>query len=108
MGPRVYILDICAKEIRKFPEELQTDLLMIVAQLNRGVRLGMPLSRPMPSIGLGVHELRLKDRSGRYRVIYFFKNKSGEIHFLHVFKKKTQATPRKNLNLAKKRLKDNL
>ena len=108
MGPRVYILDICAKEIRKFPEKLQKDLLMILAQLSRGVRLGMPLSRPMPSIGLGVHELRLKDRGGGYRLIYFFKSKSGKIYFLHAFKKKTQATPRKNLNLAQKRLKDAL
>ena len=35
-----------------------------------GLILAMPLSRPMPAIGRGVHELRLRDRSGQYRVIY--------------------------------------
>ena len=32
--------------------------------------LSMPLSRPMPSIGPGTHELRLRERSGAYRVVY--------------------------------------
>ncbi len=30
----------------------------------------MPLSRPMPSVGKGVHELRFRERSGIYRVVY--------------------------------------
>ena len=37
-----------------------------------GIKLSMPLSRPMPSVGKGVHELRLKDASGVYRLIYVF------------------------------------
>jgi len=65
----------------------------------------MPLSRPMPSIGPGVHELRLRDRSGVYRVIYAL-TRRGVIHILHAFKKTTQATPLKNLELARKRLKE--
>ncbi len=104
MSSRVVILDVCAKEIKKFPLEIQKDILTIVAQLNQGVTFSMPLSRPMPSIYVGVHELRLKEKSGQYRIIYFFKTKSEEIYFLHGFKKTRRATPQKNINLAKKRL----
>ncbi len=104
MDGRVIILDLCVKELKKFPLELQKDLLTIVEQLNDGVKFSLPLSRLMPSIGKGVHELRLKDSSGQYRVIYCYQTKKGEIYFIHAFMKKTQATPKKNLDLAKKRL----
>lgn len=95
----------CQKEIINFPEEIREDLADLVARLDTGLLLSMPVSRPMPSIGKGVHELRLKDRSGIYRVIYVFLSHS-DIWLLHGFKKKTQETPRKNIELAKKRLKE--
>lgn len=104
MDGRTNILDICLKEIKKFPQEIQKDLLMIVELLEKGEKLSLPLSRPMPSIGKGVHELRLKDRSGQFRVIYCYFTKGKEIFFIHAFMKKTQTTPKKNLELAKKRL----
>mgnify|MGYP000082502094 CR=1 FL=1 len=104
MNERIIILDVCIKELKKFPSSLQVDLLTIAEQLNDGVKLSLPLSRPMPTMGKGVHELRLKDASGQYRIIYYLKTKSGEILFIHAFKKKTQATQKKNLDLAKKRL----
>jgi len=63
----------------------------------------MPLSRPMPSIARGVHELRLKDRSGQYRVIYALVLR-GSIHVLHAFKKTTRATPQRNITVAQRRL----
>ena len=106
MSNRVVILDVCIKELKKFPHELQKDILVIVEQLNDGVRFSLPLSRPMSSIGKGVHELRLKDGSGQYRVIYCYITKRNEVFFLHAFKKKTQATPKKNIGLAKKRLRN--
>jgi phage-related protein len=49
------------KDIVKFPEEIKADLMDALAQLDVGIKLSMPLSRPMPSIGEGVHELRLKE-----------------------------------------------
>ena len=65
----------------------------------------MPLSRPMPSIGRGVHELRFRDRTGIYRVIYLLAG-AGTIWLLHAFTKKTQATPQQNIETAKRRLKE--
>ncbi|MCB1213923.1 MAG: type II toxin-antitoxin system RelE/ParE family toxin [Deltaproteobacteria bacterium] len=87
-----------------FPEEIREDLADALARLDLGVSLSMPLSRPMPSIGKGVHELRLKDASGIYRIIYFLWEKE-RIYLLHAFKKKSQKTLKANLDLAKRRLK---
>lgn len=101
----LHILHPCKKELEDFPEEVRGDLADAVARLEEGHKLSMPLSRPMPSIGKGVHELRFKDRSGIYRVIYVFA-KGGNIWLLHAFMKKTQQTPDKNMNTAKKRLRE--
>lgn len=103
----VEILKQCQKEILDWPEEVREDLADAIARLERGHVLSMPLSRPMPSIGKGVHELRLKDRSGIYRVIYFLAGAS-QIWLLHAFKKTTQATTKQDLEIAKDRLKRTL
>jgi phage-related protein len=57
----VEILKQCQKEILDWPDEIREDLADAIARLERGHVFSMPLSRPMPSIGKGVHELRLKD-----------------------------------------------
>lgn len=101
----IQALKQCQKEIEGFPEDIREDLADALARLVEGLLLSMPLSRPMPSIGRRVHELRLKDRSGIYRVIYVFV-RQGDIWLVHAFKKKTQQTPQQNIDLAKKRLKE--
>jgi phage-related protein len=101
----IVILKACQREIATFPEEIRGDLADALARLDAGLALSMPLSRPMAGIGRSVHELRLKDRSGQYRVAYAFVRREA-IHVLHAFKKTTQTTPGKNLALAKMRLKE--
>jgi phage-related protein len=96
----------CRKEIGGLPQEVKEDLADALARLEAGVTLSMPLSRPMPSIGPRVHELRFRDRSGIYRVIYFFATASGIIHLLCAFKKTTQKTEQRHIELAKKRLRE--
>lgn len=103
----VEILKQCQKEILDWPDEVREDLADAIARLERGHVLSMPLSRPMPSIGKGVHELRLKDRSGVYRVIYFLAGAS-HIWLLHAFKKTTPATSKQDIEIAKDRLKRTL
>ena len=76
-----------------------------LARLDAGLALSMPLSRPMPGIGHGVHELRLKARAGAYRVVYALVRR-GTVHVLHAFKKTTQETSARNLELARNRLKE--
>lgn len=101
----VIVLPACQREIQRFPEEIGGDLADALARLDIGQSLALPLSRPMPSIRNGVHELRLKDRSGAYRVFYVLAG-GGIVYVFHAFLKKTQETPKKNLALARKRLKE--
>lgn len=61
--------------------------------------------KPMPSIGKGVEELRVWDDSGTYRVIYTARM-ADAVYVLHAFQKKTQATARRDVELARKRYTD--
>ena len=58
--------------------------------------------KPMPSVGVGVQEIRVRDETGAYRVIYVAKF-SDAVYVLHAFQKKTQKTSRVDLALATKR-----
>ena len=54
-------------------------------------------------LGDKLYELRIKDFKGIYRIIYFsYKNK--QFIMLNSFVKKTQKTPQKEIDLAKKRM----
>lgn len=101
----IEILKQCQKELESFPLVVREDLADALARLQEGHSLSMPLSRPMPSIGKGVYELRFRDRSGIYRVIYVLLG-ANEIFLLHAFMKKTAQTPKQNIELAQKRLKE--
>ena len=59
----------------------------------------------MKEVGKGVEEIRVKDASGIYRAFYLAKFKNKVLVF-HLFMKKTQKTPQKEINLGKKRLKE--
>ena len=101
----IEVLKQCQKELEDFPLAVREDLADALARLNEGHNLSMPLSRPMPSVGKGVHELRFRDRSGIFRVIYVLLG-AQSIWLLHAFMKKTSQTPQVNVELASKRLKE--
>ena len=101
----IEIIRACEKEIAALPEVIREDLADALARLDAGLTLSMPLSRPMPDIGKGVHELRLRDRAGVYRVFYFLRRHSS-VYLIHAMKKTTQATPAHTFALVKKRLKE--
>lgn len=56
-------------------------------------------------IGTGVREIRIREASGAFRVIYVAKFEAA-IFVLHCFQKKTQKTSRADIVLAAQRLKD--
>jgi len=101
----IEIIPACRREVERFPQAIREDLADALARLEQGHMLSMPLSRPMPSLGKGVHELRLKDPSGIYRVVYVIV-RHRSIYVIHAFKKTTQTIPKKNMKLIKKRLKE--
>ena len=61
--------------------------------------------RPIPTIGRSVHEIRIRDLSGAFRVIYLA-TLADRVVVLHAFQKKTQRTTKHELDLAAKRLRD--
>ena len=93
------------KELNKVELPLKAKIAELLDLLAAGESLGLPVSRPMPNVSTGVHELRIKDRSGQYRVFYYTKVMDAILVF-HFFKKKTQGTPKQEIELAKKRLKE--
>lgn len=61
-------------------------------------------SKPMPSVGPGVREVRVRDPSGAYRTIYVATPPEA-VYVLHAFQKKTRKTATSDFDLAKTRLK---
>ena len=76
----------------------------LLRRLQRGDRLSMPHSRPMPSIGRNCHELRISDANTTWRVVYRIDDDA--IVIAAVFSKKTPQTPRTVIEACKRRLKD--
>ena len=58
--------------------------------------------KPMKGLGAGACEIRVRDATGAYRVIYVAKFEDA-VYVLHAFCKKTQKTTRADLDLAKQR-----
>jgi len=76
----------------------------LLRRLQRGDNLGMPHSRPMPTIGRRCHELRINDVGGTWRVIH--RIDTDAIVILEVFAKKTQTTPSSVIETCRRRLKE--
>jgi phage-related protein len=53
-------------------------------------------------IGKGVEEIRVSEPSGAYRVVYVARRVEA-VYVLHAFHKKTQTTPQRDLEIAKRR-----
>jgi phage-related protein len=87
------------------PEATRLEVADALLLLESGQTLAMPLSRNLAGIRTGLHELRFRDKAGQVRVIYYLK-KGDAIYLVHAFRKKTQTTPRRELDIINKRLKE--
>jgi phage-related protein len=75
---------------------------VLLRRLQRGEALALPLSRPMPDIGAGCHELRIVDETRTWRIVYAIRTEA--IVILEVFAKTTRTTPNTILRACRKRL----
>ncbi len=95
--------------VREFISDLSApvreEVFECFAKLANGKILSMPHSRSLAAIHSGLHELRFRGESGNYRIFYYIKVKDA-IYLLHAFKKKTQQTPQKELQVALNRLRE--
>ncbi len=101
MKPVRFVGDALA-ELRAFPQVARHDAGY---QLHRVQSGEQPADfKPMPSIGPGVRELRVRDATGAYRVIYTA-HIADAVYVLHAFQKKTQRTAPADIELARQRFK---
>ncbi len=63
--------------------------------------------KPVPAIGKGVEEIRVSDSAGAYRVIYVGR-RAEAVYVLHAFMKKTQATAKNDIQIAKRTIQANI
>jgi phage-related protein len=90
-------------QLKQFPENLRRQAGRQLDLVQRGKE---PVDwKPMTTVGAGVREIRLRDEQGIFRVVYVAKF-SESIYVLHCFQKKTQATNKSDIDLAKRRLRD--
>ena len=90
------------KDLLSFPDEPRRD-----AGYQLGfVQLGFDPSdwKPMSNIGQSVKEIRIHVE-GEFRVIYIAKYEEA-IYILHAFQKKTQKTPKRDIDIAKTRFRE--
>jgi phage-related protein len=87
--------------LRDFPEDTRHDAGYQLEKVQRGEQPDD--FKPLPSVGKGVEEIRVTDESGAYRVIYVAR-RAEAVYVLHAFQKKTQATSRRDVEVARKRL----
>jgi phage-related protein len=90
-------------DLRKFAPSARNEAGYQLDKVQHGL---MPDDfKPMPTIGKGVWELRIKDEAGQFRVIYIAKLKDA-LYVLHCFQKKTQKTSQKDLDISHQRLRE--
>src|SRR5580693_9207626 len=86
--------------LRDFPVDARHDAGYQLDKLQRGLQPDD--FKPMPIIGKGVEEIRIREESGIYRVIYTARLPEAVI-VLHAFEK-TQRTSKRDMELSKGRL----
>jgi phage-related protein len=98
---RIEFLGDSLAQLRDFPEAARKEAGV---QLHK-VQLGLEPSdwKPMTTVGPGVREVRIRDEAGAFRVLYVA-HVGDAVFVLHAFRKKTQQTAKRDLDLAASRL----
>jgi phage-related protein len=90
-------------DLRAFPRSARHEAGHQIDQVQQGYQ---PDDwKPMPTVGPGAQEIRIRDADGAFRVIYVAKF-ADAVYVLHCFRKTTQKTSKTDLNLAAKRYRE--
>ena len=87
------------------PPAIKQEIGEALRDVQKGIRLGLPLSRPMPEVASGAHELRVRAATTTVRVFYFV-TLADTIVVFHGFQKQTQKTPKHEIAVGRQRLKE--
>ena len=100
MKPISFLGDSLAR-LREFPDDARSQAGFELREVQKGQE---PSDwKPMKSVGPGVREIRIRETSGAFRVIYLA-SRGDRVLVLSAFQKKTQATPKREIELAASRL----
>ena len=100
MKPLVWVGD-SKDDVKAFPVDARRDAGFQLGKIQHGEE---PDDwKPMSAIGPGVREIRIREHSGAFRIIYIARLVDA-VYVLHAFQKKTQHTRASDLALAKERL----
>ncbi len=89
--------------LRAFPDEARSEVGFQLRRVQNGED---PADwKPMTAIGPGVREIRVREGSGAFRVIYLA-SLPDRIVVLHAFQKKTHQTSKRDIDLAAARLRE--
>jgi phage-related protein len=89
--------------VRAFPDGARREAGFQIDRLQRG--LDPDDWKPMPFVGPGAREIQVRDASGAWRVIYVATFEEA-VYVLHAFGKTTQATSKRDVELATTRFKE--
>ena len=96
---KVHLFPAVEKELRKLPPSLQAQAIRLIDLLSLfGHELRYPHSRKLSD---PLFELRVAGKV-HLRMIYHFSK--DDVVILHIFTKKSNKTPRKEIDIAKKRI----
>ena len=98
----VFQASISAERSLRLKARLEAGFLL--RKLQKGQKLEMPHSRPMPAIGERCHELRIVDVDRTWRIIY--RVDPDAIVIADVFSKKSRTTPKSVIDRSKNRLRE--
>lgn len=87
-----------------FSAAARIEVGVLLRRLQGGEKLSLPHSRPLPSIGLRCHELRITDENRSWRIVYRIDDDA--IVVADVFAKKSRETPKSVIENCQRRLKD--
>ena len=91
--------------IRAQTPAIKREIGEALRDVQKGISLGLPLSRPMPTVASGAHELRVRGPTTAVRMFYFVKLVDTIVVF-HGFQKKTHKTPTHEIAIGQQRLQE--
>lgn len=89
--------------LRAFPQSARRMAGLQLDRVQRG--LDPDNWKPMSTVGAGVREIRVRDASGAFRVLYVAQFERA-VYVLHCFQKKSEKTSRSDIEIGQQRYRE--
>lgn len=100
MAKDVEFIDNALDDLRSFPVDARREAGFQIDKVQNG--LDPDDWKPMGTVGLGAREIRIREASGAFRVIYVATFREA-VYVLHCFRKTSEQTEQRDIDLATRR-----